>query len=82
MFKIVALIYLIGANGPLDAPTAIGYKPSFDGLEACRQHLMSEEFQHNRAMLGARIAASIKQPEGEAPVAVTITASCEEDNRL
>jgi hypothetical protein len=82
MFKIVALVYLIGANGPLDTPTAITYKRVFDGLEKCTEHLKSEEFASKRAGIASAIAGLIKQPEDEPPIAVTITASCMEDDRL
>lgn len=89
MFMIQALVYVFIVGSVAEAPIPVQHKLSFNGLDKCQEYLKSDEFQAQRQQLAfffkmrATMPAHDAEDADDAPEpAVTITASCIEDNRL
>lgn len=88
MFSIVALVYIIMAGETIGEPLRMAHRGTFHGLASCQEHLTSEQFKAERAGLAAMVEDALLQKRKQADAedqplpAVTITASCEPDQRV
>lgn len=88
MFRIVALAYVMVYGQPIDEPYVLENARSFPSIEACQEHLKSNEFEAQRAVLSHMLANALRKQfnanaeDGDAVPAVAITASCQTDNRI
>jgi hypothetical protein len=90
MFMIQVLAYILIAGQSPEAPVMFQHKLSFNGLDKCQAYLKSDQFQVQRQQLAMmlKVAATpratedVDQADGAVEPAVTVTASCVEDNRL
>ncbi len=85
MYTIVALAYLLTAGMP-DEPLPFVSKHTFVGLDKCQDYMKSEAFLAERLSLQRTLAqavASSTMSDGKPLVqSISITASCQEDNRV
>jgi len=96
MWQVVLLVYYIVAGQPVVAPDPVLMSKSFGTLDTCTAYLKSDKLADEKADLADQMKARLKKPEiderGDDPYSepdtpdpeteITITASCQADNRV
>lgn len=93
MYYIVALVYVILSGSAPVEPITFGHHAAFASLEKCQAYLKSPEFATERDALSTSMRTTIEgklavptdtasDADDPPDVAVAITASCQEDNRI
>lgn len=89
MYHVIALVYVLVAGQLVNnEPLKITHKQVFEHFAECKDFLDSNDLAAQKQVLGAMVANAYKartpgeDPDGAAVPAITITASCEEDNSL